>query len=237
MPPPLPPITTDQQVAPILQAHEDALTAQVPSYLKEALPESASSIFGDYVKTGAQDLKQKAGQALGALTSFVSSTKQSALSSLGGATSYDRNSYFQGAGVGNNVPDGYKQMFTNNATDVATPEILSHILHKENQPGDPNAIHLNKDGTRDYGLMQINSSVLKDVQKSFKNEGRIFNPLNPDDSVHAAAFLMGQNATIFKDKTGRMPTTDEMWSVYNSPVEAAKKVIEAQKVTKLAKNE
>lgn len=195
----------DKGVQPILKAHEDDLVSKVPSFLKEAMPELATPVFSDYLKTKDPILKQKANNNLQALTSFV----HKATNYLTGTTEYERP--------------------TSNIGDV-TPSILSAIQYRENAKGDANVVRTNKDGSKDYGLMQINSSMLPFVKKQFKNYGLPLDVFNPEHSKLAAKMILQDNAKVFKKSVGRPPNDAELVASYNTGVGEAIKEAKAKEL-------
>lgn len=239
---PLPSITTlDAQVAPILKAHEDSITSQIPSFLTSVQPESPSAIFGDYVKSGTDAVKQKAGDAMNALTSFAHNVKQN-INNPSGTVNYDRESFFNDARVPGSVPDRYKAPVNNAVSsyiiptgdpqygdfNVATSAALADIVgNQENQRWDPNPpIRHNHNGTFDMGLAQLNSAmVTKLVKPYFQNVlNKSFDITNPQDNLVGASVILNANATLFQKITGRMPRPDELKEVYNEPALYARKV-------------
>lgn len=186
-----PPMQNEEQVAPILKQHVDQVTSQVPSFLKEAQPDSPAPILKDYNATGNPALKIQAATAFDTLNAFAQSAKKAVNS-------------------GANAILG-------KSTYTAPPhmDLVANIQDKENQPGDVNALVKNKDGTFDYGLMQINSSMLPFVKDKFATMNRQFNPFNGEDSKLAASLILGDNAEKFRTSLGRAPTDMELISSYN----------------------
>lgn len=81
--------------------------------------------------------------------------------------------YFQKAGSYYNIP----------------PILLKKIAVIESG-GNPNAIRINDNGTKDYGLMQINSIHFRQLSLWGINEGNI---LNPKINIYAASWLLSQH--------------------------------------------
>lgn len=86
-------------------------------------------------------------------------------------THYD--TYFQQAGNYYNIP----------------PLLLKNIATIESA-GNPNAIRINDNGTKDYGLMQINSIHFKELHKWGINENNI---LNPKINIYAGSWLLSEH--------------------------------------------
>ncbi len=81
--------------------------------------------------------------------------------------------YFQKAGSYYNIP----------------PLLLKNIATIESA-GNPNAIRINDNGTKDYGLMQINSIHFKRLSAWGINERNI---LNPQVNIFAGSWLLSQH--------------------------------------------
>lgn len=81
--------------------------------------------------------------------------------------------YFQKAGSYYNIP----------------PILLKKIAVIESG-GNPNAIRINDNGTKDYGLMQINSIHFRQLSLWGINEGNI---LNPKINIYAGSWLLSQH--------------------------------------------
>ncbi len=82
-------------------------------------------------------------------------------------------SYFQKAGSYYNIP----------------PLLLKNIATIESA-GNPNAIRINDNGTKDYGLMQINSIHFKRLSAWGINERNI---LNPQVNIFAGSWLLSEH--------------------------------------------
>jgi soluble lytic murein transglycosylase-like protein len=82
-------------------------------------------------------------------------------------------SYFQMAGRYYNIP----------------PMLIKNIAIIESA-GNPNAIRMNENGTKDYGLMQINSIHFRQLSAWGINEGNI---LNPKINIFAGSWLLSQH--------------------------------------------
>jgi soluble lytic murein transglycosylase-like protein len=85
----------------------------------------------------------------------------------------DYNSYFQQAGSYYNIP----------------PLLLINIATIESA-GNPNAIRINDNGTKDYGLMQINSIHFKELSRWGITESNI---LNPQINIYAGSWLLSEH--------------------------------------------
>lgn len=85
----------------------------------------------------------------------------------------DYDPYFQTAGAYYNIP----------------PLLLKNIAKIESA-GNPNAIRLNDNGTRDYGLMQINSIHFKRLSQWGINERNI---LDPKINIYAGSWLLSEH--------------------------------------------
>lgn len=85
----------------------------------------------------------------------------------------DYEPYFQKAGNYYNIP----------------PLLLKNIATIESA-GNPNAIRINDNGTKDYGLMQINSIHLRQLASWGINERNI---LNPQINIFAGSWLLSQH--------------------------------------------
>lgn len=81
--------------------------------------------------------------------------------------------YFQKAGSYYNIP----------------PLLLKNIATIESA-GNPNAIRINDNGTKDYGLMQINSIHFKRLSAWGINERNI---LNPQVNIFAGSWLLSEH--------------------------------------------
>jgi soluble lytic murein transglycosylase-like protein len=81
--------------------------------------------------------------------------------------------YFQKAGNYYNIP----------------PLLLKNIATIESA-GNPNAIRINDNGTKDYGLMQINSIHLRKLSAWGINEQNI---LNPQINIFAGSYLLSEH--------------------------------------------
>lgn len=87
------------------------------------------------------------------------------------SASFDR--YFDEAGAHYNIP----------------PILLKNIARIESA-GNPNAIRKNDNGTRDYGLMQINSIHFKRLAQWGINEHNI---LDPKINIYAGSWLLSEH--------------------------------------------
>lgn len=85
----------------------------------------------------------------------------------------DYQSYFETAGMRYNIP----------------PLLLQNIAVIESN-GNPNAIRLNDNGTRDYGLMQINSIHFPTLRQWGINEKNI---LNPQVNIYVGSWLLSEH--------------------------------------------
>ncbi len=85
----------------------------------------------------------------------------------------DYNLYFQAAGSYYNIP----------------PLLLKNIATIESA-GNPNAIRINDNGTKDYGLMQINSIHFHRLSAWGINERNI---LNPQINIFAGSWLLSEH--------------------------------------------
>lgn len=85
----------------------------------------------------------------------------------------DYNAYFEKAGSYYNIP----------------PLLLKNIAVIESA-GNPNAVRLNDNGTRDYGLMQINSIHFRRLSQWGINERNI---LNPQINIFAGSWLLSEH--------------------------------------------
>ncbi len=81
--------------------------------------------------------------------------------------------YFQKAGRYYNIP----------------PLLLKNIAVIESA-GNPNAIRINENGTKDYGLMQINSIHFRRLSAWGINEGNI---LDPQINIFAGSYLLSEH--------------------------------------------
>lgn len=81
--------------------------------------------------------------------------------------------YFQAAGEHYNIP----------------PLLLENIAAIESG-GNPNAIRINNNGTKDYGLMQINSIHMRRLSVWGIHEGNI---LNPQINIFAGSWLLSEH--------------------------------------------
>lgn len=85
----------------------------------------------------------------------------------------DYNAYFEKAGSYYNIP----------------PLLLKNIALIESN-GNPNAICRNENGTKDYGLMQINSIHFRRLSQWGINERNI---LNPEINIFAGSWLLSEH--------------------------------------------
>lgn len=85
----------------------------------------------------------------------------------------DYDPYFQKAGTYYNIP----------------PLLIKNIAQIESA-GNPNAIRINDNGTRDYGLMQINSIHFKRLERWGINERNI---LDPQINIYAGSWLLSEH--------------------------------------------
>ena len=85
----------------------------------------------------------------------------------------DYEPYFQKAGSYYNIP----------------PILLKNIAVIESG-GNPNAIRINENGTKDYGLMQINSIHFRQLSLWGINESNI---LNPKINIYAGSYLLSRH--------------------------------------------
>lgn len=113
------------------------------------------------------------------------------------------------------IPQPIQQSFLKAASDNVPAPMLGQIVNVENKPFNPHAVRQNANGSQDYGLMQVNSSMIPWVQKQFKAQGSIFNPFNPDDSARGARMILEDNADKFTKSIGRAPTPDELVASYH----------------------
>lgn len=243
----------DAAVAPILQTEEKATKAQIPNVFNDivsTLP-SPTKLFQNYTTTGNPVFKQAAGNALSALRGFATKSK-----SMLSTTPQSQPSHVQeifenltgtnpalqyksalgtdpeGWSVPATVPNKYKDAIYNTAKQNGLdPEYFGNILMKESN-GDPMAIHKNKDGTVDQGLMQINSSMTKKVSQYFMSQGQHFDPFNPNDSIKAAAYLMNENRQELSNALGRPPTQKELVDAYHVGVPIFLKAIQGNVAVK-----
>lgn len=256
MPPQPTPITpakilndnANQGVASILNTQEQALKAQVPSMFSDILSKmpSPTKVFNDYTVTNNPVFKQASSNALTALQLFADKTK-SMLAPIAAKQSqypvgtnpqqqmgpsnplfYDRTQAMDQT-IPTAIPDKYKGTFFDISNKLGVNvDTMAQIMKKETG-GDPFAVHKNKDGTIDQGLMQINSTNLKAVSQYFNSTGRHFDPFNANDSIEAAAYLIKQNTAELKDKLGRNPTQAEIYDAYNLGVGGFMKAIQGNK--------
>lgn len=230
------------KVVPILKAHEDQTKKRIPSMFSDMVSAigSPTKLLNDYANTGDEKLKQASGNAMTALTNLASKSKtmftppaeppsllgnQAQVEQSSNPLFYNRTEQIQDT-VPKVVPQQYKDAIydTANKYGVST-DTLGQILQKESQ-GNPMAIHRNKDGSIDQGLMQINSTNMKQVQQHFQFTGRHFDPFNANDSIEAAAYLLKENASELKDKLGRSPTDQELYDSYNLGVAGLVKALQ-----------
>lgn len=243
-PPLLQPISQvdPKQVLPILQQQEANTKAQIPSIFSsivKTIP-SPTKVFKDYAITGDPKQKVAAGNALTALTNVAKASKTmftppaqapdllhqpQQVESSSNPLFYNRTQQIAKE-VPSTVPVQYQGAVFDNANKFKqNPATLAQILQKESS-GNPLAHNQNKDGTVDQGLMQINSANLKQVQQYFQSTGRHFDPLNGNDSIEAAAYLLKENQQELTDKLGRPPTQQELYDSYNLGVSGLVKALQ-----------
>jgi len=70
------------------------------------------------------------------------------------------------------------------------PYLLMAISLKENPQANPKAINYNKNGTKDYGLMQINSIWLPELKEKFGIEKWML--FNPEINIFAGAYILSK---------------------------------------------
>jgi soluble lytic murein transglycosylase-like protein len=70
-----------------------------------------------------------------------------------------------------------------------SPLILQAIAQHESRMN-PRALHRNRNGSRDIGLMQINSSWLGFLARYHISEADLFDPCT---NIHVAAWILGSN--------------------------------------------
>lgn len=232
------PASPDTQTAPILKAQETAVKSQIPSVFSSVAPkQSPSKLFNDYLTTGNQMFKDASGQALSKLNEFANDAQQAVSRMTLPTDSFNQSTYTRPVApqsiLKSTIPPPIAQTIQQQASNTVSAPVLARVLTAENAKNDPHAIRVNTNGSTDYGLMQINSSMLPFVQKQFKAENSIFNPLNPSDSIQGARMLLEDNATKFTKSVGRAPTDDELVASYHiglpETIKAAKDDILAQK--------
>jgi lysozyme-related protein Hpa2 len=110
----------------------------------------------------------------------------------------DYDTYFQSAGSHYNIP----------------PLLLKNIAAIESS-GNPNAIRINDNGTRDYGLMQINSIHFKTLAQWGINHDNI---LNPKVNIFVGSWLVSQhikekgfNLEAIGNYHSKTPKYKEVW--------------------------
>ena len=123
--------------------------------------------------------------------------------------------------IDNQVPDfipaKYKAQFYSVAKQYpqTSLDILTQHYKKEGSNGDPAAINHNADGTIDYGLMQINSSMIPWLTKEFAAQGKKFDWKDPNDSIEASAMMDKENARVIRNN-GLNPTPKDIFAAYNT---------------------
>ncbi|MDP3023354.1 MAG: lytic transglycosylase domain-containing protein [Sulfuricurvum sp.] len=84
----------------------------------------------------------------------------------------------------------YKPYFQKAGSYYNIPPMLIKSIAVIESGGNPNAIRINDNGTKDYGLMQINSIHFRMLSRWGIHEGNI---LNPKINIYAGSWLLSQH--------------------------------------------
>lgn len=209
-------------VVSILGAEESQLKESMPSFLKHTVAGMASptELFSDYAKTGEPMLKEAAANAWQALKTAVTEPHRI----FGNTVTYNRDEEVQKA-IPETVPASLKDpMFTVSNKYGISAQLLAQQLNKENKKNDAKAVNHNSDGSKDLGLMQINSRMIPYITNEFAKQGRKFNWQNPNDSIEAAAILHKQNKNVLKNY-GIEQTDKNLFDAYNVGPKGLKKAL------------
>lgn len=125
------------------------------------------------------------------------------------------------------VPKTYQSAVYNAASKTGiSGNLIAAVLHRENPQGIADATNVNKNGTVDHGLMQINTVNLPSISKYFASQGQTFDWKNPSQSIEAAAVILKGNYNQLKTALGREPTEKELFTSYNLGVGGTIKAIQ-----------
>lgn len=86
--------------------------------------------------------------------------------------------------------EDYKNYFQEAGTHYNIPPLLLENIASIESGGNPTAIRINNNGTKDYGLMQINTIHLKRLSIWGINERNI---LDPKINIYAGSWLLSEH--------------------------------------------
>ena len=110
--------------------------------------------------------------------------------------------------IGKPAPD-LLYLFSFYGDSKSLPPNLLRAIAQVESGGNPKAVNVNKDGSRDYGLMQIN-------ERTALTFGHDLNTLyDPDVSIRIASKLLNSIKAEFRTALKRDPTLDELIASYN----------------------
>lgn len=212
-------------IVQMLQQHESDLNKNNPSFLDGTTPNlpSPSGLFSDYIKTGEPLFKEAASNAYQAIKTAVTNPEKM----FNNTVSYNRQDELDK--LPEQIPNNLKNYVLTFSGKYNVPSsLVSQQLLKENQDFDPVAVNHNKNGTKDLGLMQINSSMVPYITNEFAKQGKKFDWKNPMDSIEAATILHNQNRNVLKNYG--IPQTDKnMFDAYNVGPAAVKRSLQGDK--------
>lgn len=202
----------EKNTGTLLQQHESELNSSIPSFLKDSTSSipSPSKLFDDYQSTQDPMFKKAAGSALIALTTLAGG----AASIFDHDPTYDRTEQIEKE-IPQTISNNSKQMAYDAGNHYSVdPSLLAEQLKRENVLENPKAVNHNRDGTKDLGLMQINSSIIPYITAQFAKQGKKFNWQDPYDSMEAAAMIHAQNKSILNNMHID-PTDKNLFEAYN----------------------
>lgn len=98
--------------------------------------------------------------------------------------------FFLFSGVLSAKMEAYKNYFQEAGSHYNVPPLLLENIATIESGGNPNAIRINNNGTKDYGLMQINTIHLRRLSAWGINERNI---LNPKINIFVGSWLLSEH--------------------------------------------